>query len=715
VVAALLVLAAMSAPVAAQDATWPREVQVLGGSLIVYQPQPEGLNGNELTGRAAAQYAPDDGEPIFGTLWFTSRIDADKEAGTALVRDITVTRARWPDVTDASEEEVTTYLTQTFASVELPISYERLSSSLAGAEVRREGLEDLNNDPPVIIVVNELSELLQYDGQPRGVDIPDTDLEHIANAPYAVVRDKRSGTVYLSGGKLWYSAPDPMGPWTPIGAPPAEISSIVPPDTTDVPAPSPAPAIVTASEPTELVVTTGEPQWAPIGSGELLYVTNTETPLVRDVNAGQIYLLVSGRWYRSTSLDGPWTFARGDQLPQSFQTIEPESDLGGVRVSVAGTQEAEDAVLDAQVPQTTAIDRSQARLEVTYDGDPQFVHIDGTQVEYAVNTGAQVLRIGAHYYACDDGVWFESASATGPWAVADNVPSAEIAEIPPSEPVYNVTHVHVYDATPQVVYVGYTPGYLWSFPYYGVPVYGTGWYYPPYWGPRFYYPRFPTYGFHVAYNPWTGWSMGFSWSVGFMHVGVSFGGGYGGYRRPGWGPYGWRGGYYPPGGYRRPIVVNNNTTNINIGNRGGNTVNIGDRNNIYTRGDNATRNASQALRDQSRPTDRVRADRTAPGPNNVLSDREGNVYRRNDNGSWDSREGREWRPTSPEAGAGTGARPTAPATRPATPDTRPAIPNNSRPATRPAPSGVQRDYGSRVRGASRAGAAAQPRGARGRR
>ena len=38
--------------------------------------------------------------------------------------------------------------------------------------------------------------------------------------------------------------------------------------------------------------------------------------------------------------------------------------------------------------------------------------------------------------------------------------------------MYNTTHVHIYEATPEVVYVGYTPGYLWSFPYYGVPVYG---------------------------------------------------------------------------------------------------------------------------------------------------------------------------------------------------------------------------------------------------
>jgi hypothetical protein len=139
-----------------------------------------------------------------------------------------------------------------------------------------------------------------------------------------------------------------------------------------------------------------------------------------------------------------------------------------------------------------------------YDGDPKFEKISGTKVAYAVNTGAQVLEIGGRYYAVDNGVWFTSSSAKGPWVVADSVPEDEISKIPPSAPVYNTTHVHVYQSTPEVVYVGYTPGYLWSFPYYGVPFYGTGWYYPPYWG-SVYYPRAPTWGFHVGYNPWTGW------------------------------------------------------------------------------------------------------------------------------------------------------------------------------------------------------------------
>ena len=722
---ALLGILAWAGPVQAQEAVdgWPRELDVQGGTLVIYQPQPESLEGNVLTGRAAAQYDRDEGDPIFGTLWFTSRVDADADAGTALVRDIQVTRARWPDVTDEREAQVTEYLTGLYAQIEIPISYERLSASLDLEEQAQTNLvEGLNNDPPDIVFRDELSVLLQYDGEPRAMDIPDTDLEHLANAPFAVIREKRSGNVYLAGGKNWYRASDPLGPFTPVDAPPREIAEIVPPDTSAAPAPSPPPAVVVATTPTELVVTDGPPEWAPIGNGDLLYITNTESPVVRDVNAGTAYLLVTGRWYRSNSLDGPWEFIRPDRLPENFQAIPAESDLGGVRVSVAGTQEAEDAVLDAQIPQTAAIDRS-ATIEVSYDGDPQWVHIDGTKVEYAVNTASQVLRIGGHYYAADEGVWFESENATGPWRVADNVPSAQIAEIPPSEPVYNVTNLHVYDSSPEVVYVGYTPGYMWSYPYYGVPFYGTGWYYRPWWGPRYYYPRFPTWGFHASYNPWTGWSMGFSWSVGFMSVGVRFGGGYGGYMRPGWGGPRY-GGFYPPGGYRRPVVINtgdinigNRTNNVNIGNRvnvgNRNEVNIGSGNrNIYNNSGNRDRRASAAQIDRSRgDNNRIRADRAAPNrSNNVLSDREGNVFREDGNGNWQSRENREWRDTRPAPSTGNAQRPTTrPETRPQVPQTRPQTPQ-TRPATRPAPSGVQRDLGNRTKGTARTTGQARPRG-----
>lgn len=233
-------------------------------------------------------------------------------------------------------------------------------------------------------------------------------------------------------------------------------------------------------------------------------------------------------------------------------------------------------MLDAQIPQTTAIKRSEATLTVSYDGEPQFEPITGTSVSYAVNTGAQVLLIDGRYYACDDGVWFTATSPTGPWAVADSIPEAEIQKIPPSSPVYNTTHVHAYESTREVVYVGYTPGYMWSFPYYGVPVYGTGWYYPPYWGAA-YYPRPPTWGLHVGYNPWTGWNVGLSWTNGFFTFGVGWSQGYPG----GYPPYRCCGGWYG-GGYRPPYVAHHGDINIgeiNIGNSvsAGNRAAIADR------------------------------------------------------------------------------------------------------------------------------------------
>ncbi len=292
-----------------------------------------------------------------------------------------------------------------------------------------------------------------------------------------------------------------MGPWTSTDSPPADLVKMLPaPEDTEEGTPSTPPAIVTADKPTELISSQGKADWQSLPGGQLLYVQNTETPWLRELSTNNMYVLLSGRWYRSKSSDGPWTFVRSDELPESFADIPPASDVGGLRTSVAGTPEAEDAVLDAQVPQTAAIKRSEAKLTVEYDGSPKFEKVSGTSVSYAVNTAAQVLEIAGRYYSVDNGVWFSASAATGPWVIADSIPEEEIQQIPPSSPVYNTTHVHVYESTPEIVYVGYTPGYMWSFPYYGVPVYGTGWHYAPYYG-SVYYPRPPTWGFNVGLQP----------------------------------------------------------------------------------------------------------------------------------------------------------------------------------------------------------------------
>src|SRR5262249_20641774 len=179
------------------------------------------------------------------------------------------------------------------------------------------------------------------------------------------------------------------------------------------------------------------------------------------------------------------------------------------------------------------------KVTVQYDGEATFLPIEGTSMSYAKNTSAAVIKVSDNsYYCVEAGVWFKAASPQGPWVVADTVP-AQIYDIPPSSPLYYVTYVKVYNSTPDLVYVGYTPGY------YGTVisantmtvVYGTGWYYPPYIGPTVWYGWPYTYGV-VAGFTWTddsGWSVGFGYGYYWYYPWYS----------PWWGPMG----YYPYGWY----------------------------------------------------------------------------------------------------------------------------------------------------------------------
>ena len=636
----------VSASVFALD--WPQEITTEEGTIVVYQPQPDKLAGNLLNGRAAMSLElKNQQEPVFGAFWFEARIDTDRESGSAFIRDVKVSKVRWPDSDDAKEQRFTAIVEAHIPQSGFAISMDRLTASLESAEIERDSLEQIKNDPPMIVFREELAVLLLYDGEPRYSAIKNSEYERVLNTPIVVVRQKRSNDYWLSNGKFWYTASDPMGPWTPAESPPQDLQKAMQSAEVSNTQPDQPPLIVTANQPTELIVTQGKPDWQALQGGQILYVKNTETPWLRDLPTNNMYVLLSGRWFRSKSQQGPWTFVRADELPAGFKDIPPASDIGGLRTAVAGTAEAEEAVLDALVPQTAAIKRSDSSLTVEYDGKPKFEDIPGTSVAYAVNTGAQVLKINERYYAVDHGVWYTSASANGPWTVADSIPEEEIDKIPPSSPVYNTTHVHIYESTPEVVYVGYTPGYLWSFPYYGVPVYGTGWYYPPYYG-SWYYPRPPTWGFNVGYNPWTGWNFGVSWSNGFFSFSVSWSGGYGGAYRP----WGCCGGWYG-GGYRGPAIIN--TGDINIGN----SVNIGNRKKIRDRIEKSSNNSSgqsrsnlyKRVENRQRLADPVnaqakikRAKAVTSRENNVFADRDGNIAKKVGD-EWQTRDKGQWKST----------------------------------------------------------------------
>lgn len=639
---------------------WPQELSGDRGTIVVYQPQPEKLKGNILTGRAAMSLElKGNPSPIFGVFWFSAKIATDRSENTVTISQLKVTKVGWPDSKESDEEQFSQFVEAQLVSSSFTASLSKLTASLTSAEQIKESLAAIKNDPPIIQFTSTLSVLLSYDGDPVFRDIENSSYQRALNTPLAVVKKKDQEKFYLTSGHLWYQASTALGPWSILANPPVDLNALIPKEaeSSDAPQVISAPNIVTATQPTELVVSDGKANWTSLVGGKLLYVENTETPWLRELASGEMYVLLSGRWFSSKSEQGPWVFVRADKLPQSFKEIPPDSAIGGIRTSVAGTDEAEQAVLDAQIPQTAAIKRSEAKLTVNYDGEPIFEKIADTQVEYATNTSAQVLKISEKYYAVDNGVWFVASKPKGPWQVADDIPQEAIAQIPPSSPMYNTTYVTVYDSTPDVVYVGYTPGYMWSYPYYGVPIYGTGWYYPPYYVGGWYYPRPPTWGLHVGYNPWTGWNVGVSWGSPFFRVGVVWSGGYHHHPRPCCGRY-------YGGGYRGNTNINING-NVNIGNSvsianrahakkriaenpanraGGRTMQGHRTNNLYNQGVNKKRNAiKQPL------TGKINRAKVSPKrANNVYADKRGGVVR-HENGQWQNRSNKNWK-TVPKQG-----------------------------------------------------------------
>lgn len=646
-----------------QEAEWPKQVNTEAAEIKIYQPQINALDGDMLDARAAISIKKKGESMEFGAMWFKSRLETDFDTRLVDLEEVDIQSVKFPDADEEEEERIINLLESEIPAMDLTYSLDRLLTSLEMVEKNQAFSEQLNNAAPKVYFADEAAVLVLIDGEPILEDIENTKLKYVINTPYFIIYNTADHYYYLKGGDWWYRAGRLEDTWREIASPPVSVLEIAKqaegaPDsdidsiarTLDYP-----PKIVLSKEPAELIITDGEPDFATLEGTSLLYVRNTEDEIIMDINSQYYYILIAGRWYKSKSMDqNDWTFVSPDDVPADFAMIETESEMGSVRSSVPGTRESNEALLENEIPQTAEIDRKTATVDVSYDGNPEFGQIKGTKMAYAMNTDKSVLLIDNKYYCVDNAVWFESDSPTGPWEVCVVVPD-QVQEIPPEYPVYNVKYVHVYDYTPSVVYVGYTPGYVYSYPYHGTIVYGTGYYYRP-WYRRYYYPRPVTYGYGVHYNPFTGW--GFS-------VGVSYGWiGYNYYRTPyyytsWWGPagycYGYRHGYYQ--GYNRSYyrgyyygynygVYTSSRSGYRAGYRDG--YHGATSQNIYkSRPTGVVHTGTRATTYKSRTAaNGTRSSYSNPSSadrkNNVYTDRQGSVYRKKGD-NWETRKDGSWK------------------------------------------------------------------------
>jgi len=649
-----LVILGVSPARAVESEGWPREIETDRGLVVMYQPQVDRLEGSTLHARAAVSVTPKgESEPVFGAVWMEVRIETDLDARVVEYREIRVPRVRFQDATPEQEQNLIDLLTQEMPTWELEVSLDRLIAALDLAEKQDLAAEGFDDTPPKILFREEPTVLVTIDGPPQLRELGDTGVQGVVNSPFLLVQDpKDKASYYLyAGADTWYKAPAVEGPWQVTQKVPQQIRNLEPEDEEVDPeeaveGPTTPPAIIVSTEAAELIVTDGPMEYEPLADGELLVVTNSESDLLREVASQKIYVLLSGRWYTAMTIEGPWDNVNADELPATFAKIDPDSDYGYLLVWVAGTQMAEEALLDAAVPQTAAIKRD-ATISVSYDGEPKFEPVEETTLQYAVNTESQVIWAGTQYYCAEEGVWYVASNPKGPLVVATEVPE-EIRSIPPSSPVYNTKYVYIYDTTPEVVYVGYYPGYTSSYIYHGVPVYGTGWYYRPWWGRYHYYPRYSTWGFNVRYNPWYGWSFGLSYSTGRFTFSIGRGGWYGG---GWWGAGGYRGyrhGYHRGWhhGYRAGTRAGYQA--------GYRSAKRDTTRNMYQRQSNAGRVAHTRGARPAAGTAQARTPNVSNRANNVYTDKSGNVYRKQQDGSWQQRDGGSWKGT--EMGGAGGSR-----------------------------------------------------------
>jgi len=354
------VFLSLAAAAQTTDIGWPRVVQSNNEQIQIYQPQVDRWLSGKLEARAAIVVTERaSGEGTYGVVSFSAHTTLDQDRRLVTLYDIEVSSTAFPSA-GSREPFVAKKIRAALPRWQMTIALDRLLADMAitQTEQNAEG-EALGSAPPKIFVRQNPAVLILIDGQPVMQKVEGTGLSRVINSPATIIQEPDSGRYFLLGESYWMTAASLEGPWSKVSNPPSFLDAVAKPEegnvsTAGVGAP---PEVIVSMESAELLQLRGQAQFAPIKNTKLLSVSNTDGDLFLSVPEQQYYVLLSGRWFRSPKLDGPWEFVRASSLPKDFERIPPDHAKSNVLVSVPGTTQAQDAVVAAQVPQTATVDR----------------------------------------------------------------------------------------------------------------------------------------------------------------------------------------------------------------------------------------------------------------------------------------------------------------------------------------------------------------------
>ncbi len=683
VLAAALALAVAVLPTAAQNTEsaetvaqpdaliFPRTLTSDAGSVVIHTPQIDSWKDfAKLEGRLAVAVTPTgEDEPVYGVAEFTADTDPNLELRVVAIENMEIIVTSFPVPDSKRREQLDAIVRSTAQHRTHYVPLDVILTYIApNASVPEE--EGLSFEPPPIFYSSTPAILVMTDGEPLLAPLPDTKLQYVVNTNWDLFRYKDKEW-YLRNDDRWLKNDELSGNWRYDSRLPgdfkklpddgnwAEVKAANPPAKGD----SSEPTVFISDRPAELILVDGQPDYQTAGNVSLQYISDTESDVFRYQT--KFYYLVSGRWFRADQLRGPWEHV--EELPEVFASIDPGGEKAHVLAAVSGTDEARLAVLEASIPRKATVSRDAGdKVNVFFQGEPVFEEISGTSVERAVNSSNDILKVGEEYYLCDNAVWYVSIGTNGPWVVADAIPAA-IYSIPPSSQSYHVTHVHIYESDDDYVSTGYTSGYFGVSVAFGVAMYGSGWYYPPYYG-HYPYHGYPYYPYYYPYPYSYGASAWYNPNTGMYGRSASVYGPYGGYGRaasynPHTGTYArgeavWDSNEIAGRGVAyNPRTGNGIATNRYANENGGwgeslithndkwvQTQSEWDNNSRSTRFQTSEGGAG-AVRRQGSGEDATRGGIVRSGDGDLYAGKDGNVYRRTEDG-WSQRGDGDWNPVA---------------------------------------------------------------------
>ncbi len=323
---------------------WPRRFAVGDTTFATYEPQIDSWANGELKGRIAVEaFASGSATPVYGIAWFEARTHPGQAADSVAIEDVRVVRATFP----TAKERDSKYL-DALRSVDLldtrSTTVARLEAQRAyGAKRESAGAEQVKNDPPRVLVVERATQLVLVDGDPRWRE--QNGIQRVINTRALILRDHDS--IYVWVGDRWFKSRTIDGTYQPADTIPTAVgaakTSLEGSPNVDLLTDAPqGTSVVVATKPTELIESRGAPVFETIPGTALSYVSNSDSDVLRE-GAGATYVLLSGRWFRAASLQGPWTFVAADKVPAAFHEIPRNHREARVLASLPGTAEAEAA------------------------------------------------------------------------------------------------------------------------------------------------------------------------------------------------------------------------------------------------------------------------------------------------------------------------------------------------------------------------------------